>query len=92
MPCLPRQLVDGGGVFAEDVFALGPGGVLQLEDGLGVEQVGLAVAAPLVLPADLQAAERELGDVVGVGAGVTSGHLGGEHVEPDALEPARRCP
>ena len=91
VPACAGELVDRGGVLAEDVLALGPRRVLQLEDGLGVEQVRLALAAPLVLAADLQAAVGELGGVVRVGAGVTSGDLGGEHVEPDALEPARRC-
>ena len=40
------------------VVAAGPGGVLQPEDRLGVEQVRLALAAPLVLAADLQPAVR----------------------------------
>ena len=39
-------------VLLEDVEALGPGGVLQLEHRLGVEEVVLALAAPLVLAAD----------------------------------------
>jgi hypothetical protein len=42
------------GVLLEDVVAPGAGGVLQPEDRLGVEQVRLALAAPLVLAADLE--------------------------------------
>ena len=41
------------GVLLEDVVAARPGGVLQPEHGLRVEQVQLALAAPLVLAADL---------------------------------------
>ena len=44
-------LVDQRGVLLEDVVAAGLGGVLEPEDGLGVEQVVLAVAPPLVLAA-----------------------------------------
>ena len=42
-------LVDQLGVLLEDVVPARLGGVLEPEDGLGVEQVVLAVAAPLVL-------------------------------------------
>ena len=38
-------------VFLEDVVPAGLRGVLEPEDGLGVEEVILAVAAPLVLAA-----------------------------------------
>ena len=56
------------GVLLEDVVAAGLGGVLEPEDGLGVEQVELAVAAPLVL-APFRGAGRP--DVAaGVGAAV----------------------
>ena len=44
-------LVDQAGVLLEDVVPARLGGVLEPEDGLGVEQVVLAVAAPLVLAA-----------------------------------------
>ena len=43
-------------VLLEDVVPLGAGGVLELEHGLGVEQVVLALAAPLVLAAELELA------------------------------------
>ena len=51
-------LVDARGVLLEDVVAPGPGRVLQAEDGLGVEQVRLALAPPLVLAADVELAVR----------------------------------
>ena len=51
-------LVDARRVLLEDVVAPGSGGVLQPEDGLGVEQVRLALAAPLVLAADVEAPVR----------------------------------
>src|SRR3712207_6945807 len=53
-----RLLVDAGGVLLEDVVATGPRRVLQPEDRLGVEEVLLAVAAPLVLAAGLELAVR----------------------------------
>ena len=55
-PACGGQLVDLGGVLAEDVVLPAAGGVLQQEDRLRVEQVQLALAAPLVLAADLQPA------------------------------------
>ena len=48
-------LVHAVRVLLEDVVAAGAGGVLEAEDRLRVEQVRLALAAPLVLAADLQA-------------------------------------
>ncbi len=80
-------VVDGAGVLLEDLVALGPGGVLELEDGVGVEQVVLAFAAPLVLTADGQLAVGLLGWSVGEGHGVALRHLAGDLVEPDAAEP-----
>ena len=84
-------VVDGAGVLLEDLVALGAGGVLELEDGVGVEQVVLALAAPLVLPAHGQLAVGLLGGSVGEGHGVALGHLPGHLVEPDAAQPATRC-
>jgi hypothetical protein len=55
---LRRLLVDPPGVLAEDVVPARAGGVLQPEHRLGVEQVRLALAPPLVLPADLEPAVR----------------------------------
>ena len=61
MPELLGLVVDGRGVLLEDLVALGPRGVLQLEHGLGVEEVELALAAPLVLAAHLELAVGPLG-------------------------------
>src|SRR5690606_5192469 len=69
-----------------DVHAAAAGGVLQPEDGLRVEEVRLALAAPLVLPAHGQAAVRRGDARRRVGGGVPGGHLGGEHVEAHAVE------
>ncbi len=52
----PRLVVDQRRVLLEDLVPAAAGGVLQLEDRLGAEQVRLAVAAPLVFPAGVQAA------------------------------------
>ena len=82
------QLVDGLRVLLEDVVLPRPGGVLEQEHRLGVEQVHLALAAPLVLPAGLQPAVRPLGRVLRVGAAVAHGHLLGEDVDADAAERA----
>ena len=52
----PRLVVDQRGVLAEDLVPAAAGGVLKLEHRLRAEQVRLAVPAPLVLPAGVQAA------------------------------------
>ncbi len=63
-------LVDAAGVLLEHVVLAGPRGVLQPEDGLGVEQVQLALAAPLVLAADLELAVGRRDAAHGVGDAV----------------------
>ena len=83
-----RLLVDHRRVLLEHLVAAAAGGVLELEDGLGVEEVVLALAAPLVLAADLELAVGPLLGAVGVGGAVTGGDLGRELVEADAAEPA----
>jgi hypothetical protein len=50
--------------------------------------VHLAVAAPLVLPAGLEAPVGALGRVLRVGLAVPAGDLLGDDVEADAAEPA----
>ena len=82
-----RLLVDLAGVVLEDVVAALPGGVLQLEHRLRVEQVQLALAPPLVLAADLQRAVVGPHVVGRVGAPVRAQHLLGQHVETDPAEP-----
>ena len=81
-------VVDQRGVLLEDVVALGTGGVLQLEHGLRVEQVDLALAPPLVLAAELEPAVGPLLRAARVGDRVTGGDLGGDLVEADATEAA----
>ena len=80
------------GVLLEDVVPPVAGGVLQPEDGLRVEQVRLALAAPLVLAADVEPAVRAADAVRRVGDGVPVRDLLGDHVEPDAAEPATVVP
>ncbi len=79
-------LVHPGRVLLEDVVPAVAGGVLEAEDRLRVEQVRLALAAPLVLAADLQRAVRggDAGD--GVRLGVARGHLLGDDVQAGAAD------
>jgi hypothetical protein len=65
--------------------------VLEPEDGLGVEQVRLALAAPLVLAADRELAVAPGDAAAGVRRRVPAGDLLGDHVELDAAELGRRC-
>lgn len=79
-------LVHPVGVLLEDVVALVAGGVLEAEDRLGVEQVRLALAAPLVLAADLQRTVRGGDAGGGVALGVAGGDLLGDDVEAGAAD------
>ena len=81
-------LVDGARVLLEDRVLAAARRVLQLEHRLRVEQVVLAVAAPLVLAARLEllrphrlAAERAL---------VAQPHFLGDDVDADAADARRR--
>ncbi len=60
--------------------------MLEAEDGLGVEQVELAVAAPLVLAPLLEDRRADL--ALGVGAAVVVERLLGDLLQPDAADPA----
>ena len=82
-----RLLVDGLRVLLEDVVAARAGRVLQAEHRLRVEQVDLALAAPLVLAAGDQRAVVGAHAVGREGPAVVGEHLLGEHVEPDAAQP-----
>ena len=84
-------LVDALGVLLEDVVAPLPRRVLQPEDGVGVEQVRLTFAPPLVLPAHAELAVREPHPVRRVCRGVPGRGLRGEDVEPDSTELAHRA-
>ncbi len=79
-------VVDGAGVVAEDRVLAGAGGVLELEDGLRVEQVVLALAAPLVLAAEVEVAVGELLGAREEGGAVAGGDVGGELVEADTRD------
>ncbi len=81
-----RLLVDPPGVLAEHVEPARPGGVLQAEDRLGVEQVRLALAAPLVLAAHVEPPVRVVRAVRRVGLGVPGRDLLRQRVQPDAPE------
>ena len=82
--------VDQCRVLLEDVVAPLPGGVLEAEDGLGVEEVVFALPSPLVLAAHLEGAVGALLGVVGEGQRMADGDLGGQDVEADATQPAHR--
>ena len=71
-------VVDQLGVLLEDRVLAGAGGVLQLEHGVRVEQVVLALAAPLVLAADLELAVRALVRPVQVGQPMPGRDVGGD--------------
>ncbi len=86
-----RLVVDQLGVLPEDVVALGPGGVLELEHRLRIEEVDLALAPPLVLAPRLELAVRPLGGPVEMGQTVPGGHLRRQHVEPHAPDAAHRA-
>ena len=73
-------------VLLEDVVAAGARGVLEAEDRLRVEQVRLALAAPLVLAAYVQGAVRGRDAGGRVRLGVAGGDLLGDDVEADAAD------
>ena len=78
-------VVDQPGVLLEDVVAARLGGVLEPEDGLGVEQVVLAVAAPLVLAPFEEPGRPHV--AAGVGAVVVVERLRGDLRQADAADP-----
>ena len=79
-------VVHPGGVLLEDLVATFLGRVLQLEHRLGVEQVLLALAAPLVLATDPQVTVRGLLGPRQVREAVAARDLLGDLVEVDAAE------
>ena len=81
-------IVDQPAVLLEDRILPGAGGVLKFEHGVGVEQVVLAFAAPLVLPAHLKFTVRAFVGPVEVGQRVAGGDVGGDVVE---FDPAHRA-
>ena len=81
-------VIDQSGVFLEDRVLAGAGGVLQFEDRIRIEQVVLAFAAPLVLPADLEFAVRALVGPVQIGQLMAVGDVGGDVIEVDTADRA----
>ena len=79
-------VVDLVGVAAEDLPLLGAGRVLEAGDGRGVEEVVLALAAPLVVAAGLERAVRRRDARGRVGLEVSGQHLLGDDVEADAAQ------
>ena len=66
--------------------------MLQLEDGLGVEQVVLTLPAPLVLAADIGLERPGAGLRPLVRVAMAPGHLLGQLGQTNAAQPARRRP
>ena len=64
--------------------------MLELEDGLRVEEVVLTLPAPPVLPSLLEGAVGALLRIAGEGRGVVSGYLCGQDVQPHATQPTDR--
>ncbi len=83
-------VVDEPRVLLEDVVALGPRGVLQLEHRLGVEEMDLALAPPLVLASHFELTVRPFAGAVEVSQPVAGRHLLGQHVEPHPADAAHR--
>ena len=78
------MIVDQFGVFLEDLVLASLGGMLQLVDGFGVEQVKFTLASPLVFTTSPQIAVRYLLGVVEIREAVTQCHLFGDDVESDS--------
>ncbi len=74
-------LVHQGAVLPEDVVPSGAGGVLEPEDRLRIEHVGLALAPPLILAPDAQGAVRGRDAGRRVGRRVPELHLARDDVE-----------
>ena len=79
-----RLVVHQFGVFLEDLEAARATGELELVDGLRVEQVILAVRAPLVLAAGIERGAVHL--PLRKGVAMPLQHLFGQHVHTDALD------
>ena len=82
--CHPLALVvDQTRVLLEDLVLAGAGGVLQPEDRLRVEQVVLALTAPLVIATHLELAVRALVGPVQIRQLMPGGDVGGDVVQGD---------
>src|SRR5665647_2303649 len=76
-------LVDPRGVLLEDVVPASSGGVLQPEDSVRIEQVGLALTAPLVFATHVQLAVWQMHGIQRVCRRVAGRHLLGNDLEPN---------
>ena len=83
-----RLVVDQAGVLLEDLVAARARGVLELEHRVRVEQVVLALPAPLVLAADLELAVRGLLGPRQEREAVPEGHVLGDLVQANAVDRA----
>ncbi|MBG9887289.1 hypothetical protein ABE10_12290, partial [Bacillus toyonensis] len=86
---LPRLVVDELRVLTEDVIASITRRVLETEDRLGVEEVGRAIATPLILSPGPEPFMRTSGGILGVGVVVPGLVLGEDVLDPDSTEPRR---
>ena len=85
-------VVDPGGVLLEDVVPALARRMLEPEDGVRVEQMRLAVTAPLVLTAHPEPSEPWAASVERVGHSVSGGDLRSDDIEPDPAELGETVP
>ena len=83
-----RLFVDELRIFLERVEVLGPHALLQAMDRLGIEQMELAVRAPLIQTADRQ--RMPVDAAIREGRLVTHEHFLRDHVHADAADTRRR--
>src|SRR5207249_2893732 len=84
----PALIVDELRVFLEDGVLPASRRVLELEDGVGVEQVILPVAPPLIFTARVELGERAR--KILEGAAMSLDRFLGDDVDADAADPRRR--
>ena len=84
-PC--PLLVDQPAIVLELLAAVDPRGLLELGDHVGAEHVGLPLAAPLIMPADVEI-ERLRHFGAGISMLVSPQRLLGDPVEADSLDAA----
>ena len=77
-----RRVVDVVRILLEHLVVATLGGLLKQEDGLGIVEVVLAGATPLVVAAGAQVAVRGRAPLVRVGHAVADGHFFGDFFKP----------
>src|ERR1035437_2222947 len=85
-----RLVVDQFRVFLEQLVAAEAAGDLQLVDGLRVEQVEFAVAAPLVLATGVKSRRVGIDRAIGKRLAVAGQRLFGQHVQADTFDARHR--